>query len=141
MRLATLMKRLRAVGGEGKETRAELVEELIQEGYHPEEIEWAFSKISSIRTEFEGENVLGSFRFFEEEEAKQLSKRAQAKLLRLQSRGLIDVFQMEAILNLVRKSAPRRIGTRALREIIEYVCEGGEELNKLDGKLGRFHLN
>mgnify|MGYP001548731102 CR=1 FL=1 len=132
MRMATLMKRLLAISEHGSEVRAQVINELICEGYHPDEIEWAFANLCSSSK---------GYRFLDESETKQMTQRAHAQLVRLQSKGLIDPIQTEAVLNLVQRAAPRKVGLRSLSEIIKYVCDCGEELLKLDGKSKKQYLN
>ncbi len=132
MRMASLMKRLQAISGLNGELKAEYIQGLIDEGYHPDEIEWAYANMGSSVT---------SFRFLDENELRQLTQRAHARLLRLQLNGLIDPIQAEAVLNMVQRAAPRKVGLRSLNEIIKYVCDCGEELLKLDGRSKKQFLN
>ena len=132
MRMATLMKRLLAVAEHSSEVRAQVINELIGEGYHPDEIEWAFANICSSTS---------GYRFLDDSETKQLTQSAHARLLRLQAKGFMDPIQAEAVLNLVQRAAPRKVGLRSLNEIIKYVCDCGEELLKLDGNSHQQYLN
>jgi len=143
MRVSLLIKRLIAFDGtaEHPESRAGFIDDLLREGYEPEEIRAAIESVEQGGSVQAAGGRSTRFRFLGSDERALVTPKAQALFVRLQLRGLVDPYQAEAIASWIRRAGRGRVGVRTLNEIVAHVCEGGEELLRLDGSRYREHLN
>ena len=138
----SLINRLKAVTGyRGRRARAQLFNELVNEGYYPSEIVTALECLDEESPVLVAGGEDAKYRFLAPEEQSLLTPPAKARLIRMQKLGLIDAFQADMILTIVCQSGVPLTGLKRLSEIVSNVCDAGGTLIKLDTRHKEKHLN
>ncbi|MGE5582312.1 MAG: DUF494 family protein [Bacillota bacterium] len=117
-------------------TERDLIDALVQQGFHPEEIEQAFKLLyslpntlkSGIQELSELSDLEDGHRIFSSAEKKKLSLPCQSEILRLVNNDLLSLTELEKVLAEALQMDTNEVGLKELELILHKVIADEERL-------------